>query len=214
VRRSLVVIPVLVMLAASCGIPLDSSPRSISVDSAGRPSANSPTSGGNTIAWLYFVKNDHMAPNSRTVISQNPPSVLRVLISGPITADGTAGLISQIPSGTRVLSVRSTGIDVRVSLSNQFQNVIGSAQVEAIAQIVFTVTELEPGARIEFIVGGQVLKVTSPTRGDVERVGECDFVSLLPTADQLKEAALSADSAKHLAQVRTALAKCPAGPAS
>jgi hypothetical protein len=203
------------LLVTSCGIPVDSSPRSISVDSAGHTPSGSPTSGGDTTAYLYFVKNDHMAPQSRKVTTQDVTSVLRVLVAGPTSEDTSNGLITQIPGGTLVRSVRLVGSNTKVSLSRQFQNVIGTAQVEAIAQIVFTVTELIPDSRIEFLVGGQMLKVTSPTRGDVEHVGECDFVNLLPTDDQLKEAELSADSVKHLATVRKALSlKCPPGPAS
>jgi spore germination protein GerM len=215
VRLALVPMSLVALVAASCGIPVDSSPRSISVDSAGRTPSGSPTQGGDTTAYLYFVKNDHMAPQSRKVSTQDTTAVLRVLVAGPTSADTSSGLITQIPGGTLVRSVRSVGTSTRVALSRQFQNVIGTAQVEAIAQIVFTVTELQPDARIEFLVGGQMLKVTSPTRGDVGHVGECDFVSLLPTDDQLKEAKLSVDSMKHLSTVRKALTlKCPPGPAS
>jgi hypothetical protein len=210
-----VLVPVAVLLAVSCGIPVDSGPRSISVGSAGRPASGSPTPAGDTTAYLYFVKNDHMAPQSRTVSTQDPESVLAVLVAGPTSADTSSGLITQIPGGTRVRSLRVSGVNARVALSTQFQNVIGTAEVEAIAQIVFTLTELVPKARVEFSIDGQPLKVTSPTRGDVVHVGECDFMSLLPTVDEQKEAHLSTDAKNHLAAVSKALSTtCRPGPAS
>jgi hypothetical protein len=49
----------------------------------------------------------------------------------------------------------------------------------------------------------------------VTHVQECDFTSLLPTADQVKQADLSEDSVKHLSQVSKSLnATCKPGPAS
>ena len=53
-------------------------------------------------------------------------------------------------------------------------------------------------------------KVSSPSRGDVSQVSDCDYLSLFPTDDELREANLSEDSRQHIAARRRNLTdRCP-----
>ena len=62
------------------------------------------------------------------------------------------------------------------------------------------------------IIGGTPVQVFSPTRGDVDRVTACDFVSLLPTDDQIAALAPGPRNARHLGLRREALSDdCPTG---
>ena len=45
---------------ASCGIPLDDQPRAMSTGGAGRAAEQTPTSGGDTTAYVYFVQDDRL----------------------------------------------------------------------------------------------------------------------------------------------------------
>ena len=198
------------LLAAGCGIPLDDSPRAITANVTKPTTEQQTTSPGNSAVFLYFLKNDHLAGASRDVTDRRLESVLAAVLSGPTAEETSNGLISQIPAGTTVSSVTDDGQTVRIGISKELADVVGASRQEAIAQIVFTATELDGVSTVGFTVGGKALKVSSPTRGDVEQVSDCDFVVFLPTDDQVRDANLPADVTRHLAARRRALAsRCP-----
>jgi hypothetical protein len=203
-------------LLAGCGIPLDDSPRAMSTGGAGRTAEQTPTSGGDTTAYIYLVKNDRLVDVTRDVPNRSVQEVLQALFSGPTSAESANGLISQIPTGAVVQKVSVEDGTIRVDLSKEMLDVIGSANLQAIAQIVMTLTDIDPASAVEVRVGGQTLKVSTPTRGDVSQVSECDFLSLLPSGDQLDQAGLGADATRNIARRRTSLmGYCPeAGPSS
>jgi hypothetical protein len=203
-------------LLAGCGIPLDDSPRAMSTGGAGRTAEQAPTSGGDTTAYVYFVKDDRLVDVTRDVPNRSVQEVLQALFSGPTSAESANGMISQIPAGAVVQKVAVVDGTIRVEISKAMLDVIGSANLQAVGQIVMTLTDIDPGSAVEVRVGGQTLKVSTPTRGDVSQVSECDFLSLLPTGDQLDEAGLGLDATRNLARRRTSLmGYCPdAGPTS
>jgi hypothetical protein len=211
-RRHLVLLLVAAvgLLAVGCGIPLDDTPRAMSTGGAARNPEQVPTSGGDTTAYVYFVKNDRLVDVIRDVPSRNVEEVLQALFSGPTSAEAANGLISQIPAGALVQRVTVDEGTVRVDISDEMLDVIGSASLQAIGQIVMTLTDIDPASTVEVRVGGQTLKVSTPTRGDVAQVSECDFLGLLPTDDQLDVAGLGVDATRNLARRRTSLmGYCP-----
>ena len=142
-RRCLGLLLAGVLAAAGCGIPLDESPRAISA-SGSKPAPEQQTaSPGNSPVYLYFIKNDHLAGATRDVPDRGPSSVLAALLAGPTAAETSNGLISQIPAGTSVSSVASDGQTLHIAISKELADVVGASRQEAIAQTVFTVTELD-----------------------------------------------------------------------
>jgi hypothetical protein len=206
----LAVVIATVALVAGCGIPVDRSPRAMSPGGAGRAAEQTPTSGGDTTAYVYFVKNDRLVDVTRDVPNRSVSEVLSALFSGPTPAETSNGLISQIPVGAVVQKVTTSDSSIRLDLSRQMLDVIGTANLQAIGQIVLTLTDINPGSTVEVRVGGQTLKVSSPTRGDVAQVSECDFVGLLPTDDQISSANLGIDATRNLARRRSSMVGyCP-----
>lgn len=200
-----------VVVAASCGIPIDDSPRSIAAGTGDKtPGTTIADGGGDTTTYLYFVKNDRLVDVTREVSSRNTRAALAALFNGPTATEAANGLISQIPSGASVRRVAEANGTTRIEVSKELTNVIGSAALQALGQIVLSVTEISPASTVEFESGGQTIKVSSPTRGDVSQVSDCDFVTLLPTDDELRAANLSEDSLQHLAMRRRILKdRCP-----
>jgi hypothetical protein len=197
-------------LVAGCGNPLDQSPRAMSPGGAGRAAEQTPTSGGDTTAYVYCVKNDRLVDVTRDVPNRSIDEVLTALFSGPTAAEASNGLISQLPAGAVVQKVTTSEGSIRVDLSRQMLDVIGTANLQAIGQIVLTLTDIDPGSTVEIRVGGQTLKVSSPTRGDVAQVSECDFVGQLPTDDQISSANLGIDATRNLARRRSSMVGyCP-----
>ena len=198
------------LLAAACGIPLDENPRAMSTGGAAQNAEQTPSSGGDTTAYVYFVKDDRLVNVTRDVPNRSVEEVLQALFSGPTSAEAANGLISQIPARAVVQRVVVDEGTVRVDLSKEMLDVIGTANLQAIGQIVMTLTDIDPASTVEVRVGGQTLKVSSPTRGDVAQVSECDFLGLLPTDDQLDSSGLGVDATRNLARRRTSLmGYCP-----
>lgn len=210
VVRRVVATFLLVAVTGGCGIPLDSGPRSITTKPERQSTTTTAAPDGDTTTYVYFVKNDRLIDVTREVRNRQIEPVLAVLLNGPTAAETANGLISQIPAGAKILDVTESRETVRVEVSDQLLDVIGTAALQALGQIVLTITEIRPAATVEFVAKGEPLQVSSPVRGDVSQVSDCDFVSLFPTDDELREANLSNDSLLHSAQRRRDLeARCP-----
>ena len=104
------------------------------------------------------------------------------LLIPPTGTEGT-GLSSSIPSATELLGLRLDRGTLFVDLSEDFEDVGGPARQQAIGQIVLSQTLLPGVSRLSFRVDGELLKVTSPDRGDVDVVDACDYESLLAEPD-------------------------------
>jgi spore germination protein GerM len=212
-HRRFALVVVTLVTVASCGIPLDGTPRAMPGEPSGQ-SATGQQSSGDTQAYVYLVLDDHLVPSPRDVSERTPSAVLRAATQ-PLSADeASRGLVSQIPKGTKVLRTHQTGDVVAVDLSREFENVIGSNRQEAIGQLVFTATELLGVNELEFTVAGNPVQVSSTYRGDVTRVTACDFFTLLPPPDANTDG-LTLEAARHVDLRRQALmVRCPASATS
>ena len=102
-----------------------------------------------------------------------------------------------------------------VDLSKEFENVVGPSRQQAIAQMVLTATEFPEVRSLRFLVDGKPVQVTSPTRGDTTTVTDCDYRSLLPTADEVAKADLDAATTERLNLRRESLEqRCPTATSS
>jgi hypothetical protein len=192
-------------LVASCGIPLDNKPRAIAPSKALPAESNSVSPDGVTQAWMYAVQDDRLVAKQADVSSTDPTSVLTALISGPGVSDEANSIINQIPPGTTLLGFDTNGSAATLNLSQEFGNLVGIGGTQATAQIVLTATELEGIEAVSFQVQGRPVLVVSPTSGDSETVGACDYVGLLATAEELQTTSLDRETVRHLNQRRNVL---------
>jgi spore germination protein GerM len=195
---------------AGCGIPLDGSPRTINA-SAQNPAQQGTTRLGSNTAYFYYLRNEHLTVVGRDVTSLEPATVLTQLVAATPAGVTDTGKVSQIPPGTAVRSVGLVGDLLHVDLSSDFDNVIGANRQQAIAQIVFTLTELPEVERLTFAVGGRAATVSSPARGDVSVVSDCDYATLLPTDDEIRQDQLDPDATKKITSRRKSIESRCAG---
>jgi spore germination protein GerM len=112
-------------------------------------------------------------------------SVIQVLVDGPSQEEAAFfGLGSAIPPQTSVLaaSIAPGGL-ATVDVAGTFGQLIGAAQIEAVAQIVFTATSL-PGANVSgvtFELAGQTVEVPTDSGAQAPVVNESQFQALAPT---------------------------------
>lgn len=137
---------------AACTIAPDAAPRDVPSDERTLLVADA-TEGAETAgdARIYLVapaegsQQRQLRSVQRDAIAR-PDALLGVLLSGPNQSELDSRLVSQIPSRTRLLSTRSVGETLFVDVSEEILELTGEALTLAVAQIVFTASEI-PGVQ-------------------------------------------------------------------
>jgi len=183
------------LLLGACGIPTDSEPRAIPREAVPEPAKEparlatttldptDPTTQAQTVFLVQTgeatgTRGERLEPVAIDVPTPADPDDLpRVLLErlARITPAevGRPGLQNAVPSETRVLDATLTADGVlEVNLANLEQNIESALQRLAIAQIVFTATELTalPVRAVRFSVEGQPVAV--PTEGGSSEPGQ------------------------------------------
>lgn len=164
-RRPLVAMAVAGLMGvvlAACGVANDESPRDIApVDQ--RELGGNPDLGGGIAtgtARIYLLgpasaaQTTTLQPVARNVAEQ-PTPVMQALMSGPNTAELGRQFHTALPSGTRLLSTRLQAGVLRVDVSKELLQVSGDDLVDALAQIVFTASQLDAVRSVKLTVVGE-----------------------------------------------------------
>jgi len=111
-------------------------------------------------AVIYLVRGNHLVAANRHVIGENVPAeAIRLLLTGPLSSEAAGGLSSDVPTGTRLVSLDLNGSVAAVELNSEFGGVGGSDQVLAVAQIVYTLTASRYIDAVVFAISGKRIEV-------------------------------------------------------
>jgi spore germination protein GerM len=156
VRRAAVAVVVVVLLGA-CGVSTDEEPRTMSPENVPFGLLEPATSTTTTVLderrqtgiGIYLVTPDGaLVQRPRTIVGEpSPQKAVSVLLEGPNAEEAAANLTTVIPSGTELRAIEppTEGL-VTVDLSSDFLSVTGPRQVQAVAQVVFTLLDV-PGVQ-------------------------------------------------------------------
>jgi len=189
--RTLVAVLGVVAVASACGVRSQSSPSAIEHDDvpfglldpdAGTATPDTPGPAAGRVT-VYLVGPDGLLPVEREVARPGGPRrAIRALIAGPTTEESAAGVQSALDAEASELSVQRAGRIIQVELHEGFFTE-GGAQIVALAQVVYTLTELEPRVRVQFLLDGEPAEVP---RGDGvltnRPVDRSDYSALGPAA--------------------------------
>lgn len=129
-----------------------------------------------TLPWrtnLWYVTADRIVPAPRQLRSQPEVGlVLRLLLRGP--SDDDLPLVrSALDIGDAVAAAAPAGGALTIDLAADFGSRSSSEQILALAQLVFTVTEVPGVGRVVFRIGGTEQSVPLPngqlSQGSVSR---------------------------------------------
>lgn len=201
-RRPLLVVSLLLtaaLLASSCGVVANDAPQAIASENlpAGLLDPNPGTSTtlagspSTTAVPVYFIvrvgDQDRLAEVTREV--NEPTSAgdrIGALFSQPTADEADSGITSSIPADLVLLDdpvlSEETGV-LTVNLSSELFGIQSAELTRAVAQIVYTVTELTDVLKVRFLVDGEATPV--PNDDGVEKeaaVGKADYRSLDPQA--------------------------------
>lgn len=175
-RLLLGLLSVLVLAAGACGVPTDGGPRALPEGAvppellAIDPITTTSTVpvGFSTTVRIYLVGgpvgSERLVSVERAV--QTPATAERVLDQltlGPTPDETERGLRSALLPGTRVNSVLVESSIAVVDLVEQAIAVIGTDYILALAQLVYTATELQSVGAVRFTVDGRRASVPTGT---------------------------------------------------
>lgn len=166
---------VTVLMFTACGVQSDDEARVIPV--ADRRDLSAPAAlgddqlAGDTRLFLLGTPQTGVRTLLRVVtrdVSPTPFSAMDALLAGPTASEQGLRLRSAIPEGTALRSAAfvSPGT-VAVDLSAELFDATGDELIDAMAQIVFTVSALERVSRVQVLVDGEAKQLP---RGDGQLV--------------------------------------------
>ena len=188
---ALVLLLVASLVGGACGVPANDGPQAISPANlpAGLLDPNPGTS--TTPVPVYFIVRDgdvdRLTEVTREVAEPTMPAArIGALFSQPTADEADAGITSSIPADLVLLQDpvldEETGV-LTIDLSSELFDIQSAELTRAVAQIVFTVTQLTDVLKVRFLVEGEATPV--PDDDGVEKedaVSKADYRSLDPDA--------------------------------
>lgn len=132
---------------------------------------------------VYFARGEKLVVVGRTVPTNAVATeALNALLRGPTPAEKTAGVATQIPTGTVLRGVSVADGTATVDLSKEFESGGGTLSMTMrIAQVVTTLTQFPTVKRVTFRIGGVAVEsiggegiIVAPS------VDRADFESAMP----------------------------------
>jgi hypothetical protein len=182
------------VLLAGCGVPVDRTPSALPrkdipfgllAPSAPTTTTTPPPSEAQNPVSIFLVDSSgHLQAVAREVpaAEDSVAGVLGLLVRGPSNAETLAGLESAVPAQTTVLGavVGSTGLATVNLGGSTFGQLVGQAQIQAVAQIVFTASALPGVSDVAFELAGQAVDVPVASGAQVPVANRSDFAGLAP----------------------------------
>ncbi len=177
--------PALALLAAAvlvvgCGVrPMDQpEPVTTAAPAPTREGSDSRPAGPRLT--VFFVRGADLAPVERRTRATTTAAALDQLVEGPTRAEVGTGIRTALaPEVVGVDEVLPDGL-ATVSVTRGFTGITGGNQLLAVAQIVWTLTDLPTVTTVRFVVDGTPVEV--PTDGGLtdRAVGRDDYRSVAP----------------------------------
>ncbi len=195
--RSIVLVVVAVLGLAACGIQQDTSYRDVPNDEWILPNSGgnsgSDASGADRI-YLIGPGEDRLL-RSVARNADSPEDLIKILFLGPNDDELAAQYSSNIPPGTELRSARTQGQFLILDLGEEITELTPQSLAQAIAQIVYTATELEGIEAVQLTVDGEGLSWPTPNgENTTDPLRIYDYPNLVQTAQPAYPAVpLSAD---------------------
>ena len=181
------------LLLVGCGVPIDKGPTALArsgvpfglLDPSTVPTtttAPNPTPVTVSVQIYLLDPAGQLVAVERQVPVPAPlTAVLAALADGPTNAEAAAGLQSSIAPQTQVVSATVSGGLATVDLAGTIGQLVGQAEINAVAQIVFTATALPSVTGVSFDFNGQPVSVPTATGAEVPIASRAQFASMAPT---------------------------------
>jgi hypothetical protein len=159
-RRVLAAIGCTTFVVTGCSIQPDTAPRAIPQDDRGLLGQVVPEGGaaaGSTRVYLVAEHDDgeRLLRSVQRGVDATPTPALEELFKGANDEEDAAGLGSALPAGLQLLSARPVAGTLQVDVSEQLLDLPAPTLILAVAEIVFTASELDGVREVRLKVNGQ-----------------------------------------------------------
>ena len=171
-------------LLTGCGVPADPAPRSIPAGEVPFGLLGTTTTSTRpapaTRAVVFLVEGDQLVPVRREVMAPaTPATVLATMATGPTPSEAAAGLRTALVTGVRLLQLSAGTATVR--LDRDFAATHIREQILALAQLVYTITELPGVDGVQFTFDNEPAEIpTAEGRLKAGPVNRVDFAAIGP----------------------------------
>ena len=148
------------LMVTGCGIPRDSEPRPVAVDTdLLGPTSSASVPSGDAKVFVYFpIEGEELVRVERDAENDSDPELpLRHLLIGPTPEEREEKLSTSIPSGTELLETERDGDKLIINLTKGIDSIQGRNLITAYAQLVHTATSVKgvQVMRVQFRVEGE-----------------------------------------------------------
>jgi spore germination protein GerM len=169
----------LLTVTAGCGVDPEERPQPLTIP-APSVQAEEPREGRATKVALYFVRGGDLAPVLRRTAGADAASVLDLLMAGPTRGEVLSGLRTALAPQSPTVDEGPPGGVTAVSVTREFTGITGGNQLLAVAQVVWTLTELPGTTEIRFYVDGAPVEVPTDQGLTDQGVDRDDYTSVAP----------------------------------
>ena len=181
-RRAALIAPLL--LLTSCGLRADSKPHDVpednQVDLSG-PSVGTNASGAERIYLVEPGEDQLLRSVKREATSAR--ELMDALLRGPSPTELDDGYSSAIPSTVKLIRAREQPPFLYVDVTDELTDLSGQGLLQALAQIVYTGSELDGVDRVQITVNGAVIAwPKADLESSTEPLSTYDYPSSVRTA--------------------------------
>jgi hypothetical protein len=156
-RRGAIVVTALLVVSA-CGVRPDSAPHDVPEDERADLSVPSVGTDASGAERIYLVEpGEDQLLRSVPRKASSAEELMETLMLGPNDTELDAEYSSAIPSTLRLLSAREQSPFLYVDVTEELTDLSGQGLEQALAQIVYTGSELEGVDRVQITVNGDVI---------------------------------------------------------
>lgn len=180
-RNAMLAVLVVVSVVSGCGLRTQTTPEPVALTPGFQHDTTTPADPTAGNVEVFFVRGNRLEPVTRAVASPSPGSVLQALGAGPTRAEVLVGIRTAMPPQPFRVALSDTATNVAVvQVGPGFASIAGENQLLAVAQVVWTVTEMPGIRRARLQLAGETLEVPTD-RGLVGYpVGRDEFTSVAP----------------------------------
>lgn len=182
--RALAVALCLLAVLTACGVDPQPQPERIAVPTAPPGTVPPPADDAGQEVVVYLVRGADLAPVTRATREVTPASAVTLLAAGPTREEVVIrDLRTAVAPQSIAVDVGLPGGITAVSVTREFAGITGGNQLLAVAQVVWTLTELPGTARVLFLLDGRPLEVPTDDGLSEGPVGRDQLLSVAPPAE-------------------------------
>lgn len=168
------------VLVTGCGVTAQdtSEPVTTVAPSVSPPGEDEGSSGPRLT--VFFVRGSQLAPVQRRISAATPAAALDQVTEGPTRTEAAGGIRTALPPEVVGIDTLAPPGVVTVSVTRGFTGITGGNQLLAVAQIVWTLTDLPAVDRVRFTVDGVAVEVPTDAGLSAASVDRDDFGSVAP----------------------------------